>query len=194
MCMDETIRKMGELEGKILDMVGMETAAGLAPVNARELGEAVDMLKDLAEAKYYCSIVTAMEAEGNGGSMGYNNRRYASGRFAPAGRGTMGYDGGMGYEGGSYGYDGQMNGQMGYQGDSGRQGGSNYGMGYQRYQQARMGYTQSKTAPNKRAMDDAANEHLQDVMDSVRDIWRDADAGQRVQMKNALVGFVNELK
>ena len=190
MCMDETIRKMGELEGKILDMVGMETAAGLAPVNARELGEAVDMLKDLAEAKYYCSIVTAMEAEGGGGSMGYNNRRYASGRFAPAGRGTMGYDGTMGYEGGSYGYEGQM----GYQGDSGRQGGSNYGMGYQRYQQARMGYTQSKTAPNKRAMDDAANEHLQDVMDSVRDIWRDADAGQRVQMKNALVGFVNELK
>lgn len=187
MCMDDTIYKMGEIESKILDMVNMETAAGLAPVNAKELGEAVDMLKDLAEAKYYCSIVAAMEAESE--PMGYNNRRYASGRYAPKGRGTMGYepmwDGGMGYDGTSR--DTQQNARQ--NGPQGR-----YGMAYDRYQNARMGYAQSKTAPNKRMMDEAATDHLQEVMDSVRDIWADADAGQRVQMKNALVGFVNELK
>lgn len=191
MCMDETIRKMGEIEGKILDMVNMETAAGLAPVNTAELGEAIDMLKDLAEAKYYCSIVAAMEEETE--SMGYNNRRYASGRYAPKGRGTMGYDSTMTGPWGDWNanYD-----HMGYQGQNGSQGGSQgrYGMAYDRYRSARMGYQQSKTAPNKRMMDDAATDHLQEVMDSVRDIWADADAGQRVQMKNALVGFVNELK
>lgn len=191
MCMDETMMKMGEIEGKILDMVNMETAAGLAPVNAAELGEAIDMLKDLAEAKYYCSIVAAMEEESE--SMGYNNRRYASGRYAPKGRGTMGYDSTMTGPWGDWNanYD-----HMGYQGQNGPQGGSQgrYGMAYDRYRNARMGYQQSKTAPNKRMMDDAATDHLQEVMDSVREIWGDADAGQRVQMKNALVGFVNELK
>lgn len=33
----------------------------LAEANTKELGEAVDMIKDLEEAMYYCSIVKAME-------------------------------------------------------------------------------------------------------------------------------------
>lgn len=33
----------------------------LAQVDAKELGEAVDIIKDLSEAEYYCSIVKAME-------------------------------------------------------------------------------------------------------------------------------------
>lgn len=162
MCMDDTIRKMGEIEAKILDMVGMETAAGLAPVDAKELGEAVDMLKDLAEAKYYCSIVAAMEAEHE--------------PMRDGGEAVTGYDGG----------EGRTSRQNGSQG--------RYGTAYDRYQSARMGYQAAKTAPNKRMMDEAAADHLQEVMDSVAEIWADADAGQRVQMKNALVGFVNGLK
>jgi hypothetical protein len=33
----------------------------LDQVDAKELGEAIDMIKDLSEAMYYCSIVKAME-------------------------------------------------------------------------------------------------------------------------------------
>lgn len=33
----------------------------LKNVNAKELGEAIDMIKDMEEAMYYCSIVKAME-------------------------------------------------------------------------------------------------------------------------------------
>ena len=33
----------------------------LAKVDAKELGEAIDMIKDMEEAMYYCSIVKAME-------------------------------------------------------------------------------------------------------------------------------------
>ena len=33
----------------------------LEKVNAKELGEAVDMIKDLSEAIYYCTITEAME-------------------------------------------------------------------------------------------------------------------------------------
>lgn len=33
----------------------------ISKVDAHELGEAVDMIKDLAEAIYYCTITQAME-------------------------------------------------------------------------------------------------------------------------------------
>jgi hypothetical protein len=33
----------------------------LKKANAKELGEVVDMIKDLEEAMYYCSIIKAME-------------------------------------------------------------------------------------------------------------------------------------
>ena len=33
----------------------------ISKVNAHELGEAVDMIKDLAEAIYYCTITQSME-------------------------------------------------------------------------------------------------------------------------------------
>ena len=33
----------------------------LKQVNAKELGEVIDMIKDLAEAMYYCSVAEAME-------------------------------------------------------------------------------------------------------------------------------------
>jgi type IV secretory pathway VirB4 component len=34
--------------------------ANLKDVDAKELGEAIDMLKDLEEAMYYCTITEAM--------------------------------------------------------------------------------------------------------------------------------------
>ena len=39
----------------------------LSQVNAQELGEAVDMIKDLSEAIYYCKIIEAMDEEGKEG-------------------------------------------------------------------------------------------------------------------------------
>ena len=36
-------------------------AENLNTVDTRELGEAVDMIKDLAEAIYYCTVTKAME-------------------------------------------------------------------------------------------------------------------------------------
>lgn len=57
--------------------------------DAEELGKAVDMLKDLEEALYYCTITEAMEQKENpegkynngGSSMSYNNggRSYSNG-------------------------------------------------------------------------------------------------------------------
>lgn len=199
MCREETMMRISGIEAKLLDMLDLECAKGLENVNADEMGEVVDMLKDLAEAKYYCSVVMAME-EPEEGPMGYNARRYASGRYAPKGRGSMGYRDGM--------WQGEAWEPMGYQSardDAGGpmgatpavQGGSQpmgYGTAYDRYRRARMGYQQSRTAENRRGMDEAANEHVREFTDSMQEMWADADQSQRTQMRNALVKFVNDLK
>lgn len=217
MCKEETMMRLSKIENELLEMMERQTMRGLESVDAQELGEVVDMVKDVAEAKYYCSIVLAMQEEE--GPMGYNNRRYANGRYAPKGRGSMGYepmggmweddrwDGPMGYSGGSQngshsasGYSGgsmqtgPQNGSQGSMGYSGNQMRTGYGDAYSRYQQAKMGYSMSKTAENRRGMDDAANEHVKEFTDSMTEMWQEADQSQRNQMRNALVKFVNDLK
>ena len=186
--------RMSQLEYQLLDMLEAETAKGLEAVDTKELGEAVDILKDLGEAKYYCSVVKAMEGADDG-PMGYNNRRYmTSGRYAPKGRGSMGYDPMMEWTADPMGYTGEA-----YMGgtenrpQNGSQGRMGYGNAYERYKQARMGYHQSRTAENRRGMDEAVNDHMQEFSDSLREMWDDADRNQRMQMRNALTGLMNGL-
>ena len=194
MCRDDTMMRMSQLEYQLLDMLEAETAKGLEAVDTKELGEAVDILKDLGEAKYYCSVVKAMEGYDDG-PMGYNNRRYmTSGRYAPKGRGSMGYDPMMEWPADPMGYTGEA--YMGgteNRSQNGSQGRMGYGNASERYQQARMGYQQSRTAENRRGMDEAVNDHMQEFSDSLREMWDDADRNQRMQMRNALTGLMNGL-
>lgn len=86
----------------------------LKHTNAKELGEAIDMIKDLEEAIYYCTIVEAMEKGDkdkehmkytyppvmyNGDSMSMNEeqRYYNGGRATSSGSGRMYYPGDMWY-------------------------------------------------------------------------------------------------
>lgn len=92
----EKMKELKELKHDLIDAVKTQVAGGLESVNAEELGEVVDMIKDLAEAEkacmeawYYGEIAEAMD-DGEE-KMGYDRWRYASGRFAPKGRGTYGY-------------------------------------------------------------------------------------------------------
>lgn len=62
--------KLMEMKKKIEFMVEEELAKGKA--SAKELGEAVDMIKDLAEANYYCKITEAMEKPENKYGVNYD--------------------------------------------------------------------------------------------------------------------------
>ena len=50
----------------------------LSKVNAKELGEAVDMIKDLAEAIYYCTITDSMEKSDDKEQMKTNINYYTT--------------------------------------------------------------------------------------------------------------------
>lgn len=54
----EQLKKMKEC---LIGMVEGQVYGNLDKVDANELGEAIDMIKDLAEAIYYCTITDAME-------------------------------------------------------------------------------------------------------------------------------------
>ena len=49
------------MKTKLVDCVEKQISGNLEYTNAQELGEAVDMIKDLSEAIYYCTITEAME-------------------------------------------------------------------------------------------------------------------------------------
>jgi hypothetical protein len=54
----EHMKKIKEI---LLEHIYSEVTENIDCVNTEELGEAIDMVKDLAEAIYYCTVVAAME-------------------------------------------------------------------------------------------------------------------------------------
>lgn len=93
----DKLKDIREIKHDIIDAVKAEVAKGLCEASTEELGAAIDMVKDLAKAEkdcmeacYYEKIVEEMDDD-EGERYGYDRWRYASGRFAPKGRGSYGY-------------------------------------------------------------------------------------------------------
>lgn len=125
MKLEEETKPIKKICEKVMDIVSVEFEKGAENVDTKEMGEAIDILKDLYEAKekivkscYYKYILAAMEKEeteeeetkkimekmreeynGEDEDMErrfYDNYRYKrTGRYAPKGRGT--YVGRRGY-------------------------------------------------------------------------------------------------
>lgn len=102
------IKRMHEMQECLTEKALSELEKGTDHVDTCEMGQVVDMIKDLAEAEYRATITKAMEEakeeeekydkillrelkEEYGEDTGrrfYDHYRYADGRFAPKGRGT----------------------------------------------------------------------------------------------------------
>lgn len=90
------LRDICEMKEKLVSWMKEELEKGKDCVETAESGQVIDMIKDLSEvekncwkAEYYKAVTVAMEEYGDDDDdvMGYDNWRYASGRFAPTGRG-----------------------------------------------------------------------------------------------------------
>ena len=57
------IERLHEIKYKLLSCVE-EQMHDLSIVDAEELGEVIDMIKDIEEAIYYCTVVEAMHESG----------------------------------------------------------------------------------------------------------------------------------
>ena len=60
------MEKLKQMKEALVGCVQGQVYGNLQGVDTKELGEAIDMIKDLSEAIYYCTITEAMEEEGEG--------------------------------------------------------------------------------------------------------------------------------
>lgn len=55
------MERLKQMKENLMACVSNQVCGNLAQVDTKELGEAIDMIKDLEEAIYYCTITKAME-------------------------------------------------------------------------------------------------------------------------------------
>lgn len=55
------MEQLKHIKQSLVGCVQAQISKGLDNVNAEELGEVIDMIKDLEEAMYYCSVIEAMK-------------------------------------------------------------------------------------------------------------------------------------
>lgn len=203
-----------ELHTKGVDDLDTKDCAEVADM-IKDLAEAE---KACMAACYYETVIKAMEKadeEEQEGRMGYNAYRYANGRYAPKGRGTRrGYTPEMGMVN-PYLYDPDFEeamekGRLGYQGEGGgnrSQSGSRMGYDmdwdpdddprqsreYNEYKRAKRHYSETKSPEDKQKMDEHAMKHVNQAMDSFREMWKDADPNMRKRMKADLTTLVGEM-
>lgn len=55
------MERLKHIQHKLIELVEMEVNENLEAVDTCELGEVIDMIKDLSEAIYYYTVTEAME-------------------------------------------------------------------------------------------------------------------------------------
>lgn len=172
----EKLKELNDIKHTLIDAVKMELSKGIENASTEELGDVIDMIKDIAsaeescmEACYYEVVTEAMsDYEGN---QGYDRWRYSSGRFAPKGRGTYGYLP-MGDE--------VLNAEPM---DSARYDGTTHKVpmyGYTR----KMGMHKGKSS----------NEEVESAIETMGEIWADADSELRNKMKTHVQDLLYQME
>lgn len=187
---------------------------GLDKVNAKEMGEVVDMIKDSyeieklkAEKKYYDSVVNAMHEHNADESyyedMGYPVRRDGMGRFMSGGRGyRRGYEAyahrpedmsrdmywdDMGYNGGGS----SGGGRGGNRGGSSSGGSSSrYGYSHDEYMEKRKEYPMSDPESAKQRKQ-LLNDYMDDLYDMAKDMVQDMSPEEKQMWKTKLAQITN---
>lgn len=201
---DSSYEDICELRKRFVTIVKQQLEHGVSSVDAKEMGEVIDMVKDLAEAEkygseacYYDSIVKAMkESEKDKEKYGFvrmkkmmpdpiypdmaDDERYRT--PDPLVRSMR-----MGYP------RIPVNAPVDDRMTRTRDWDDRYGRAYNEFRKARKHYTETKSMSDKQEMDEHATEHLTDSMQTIREIWEMADPTLRKKMKTDLQKFSNDL-
>ena len=102
--------------------------------------------------------------------------------------------GNMGNSSSSGSYSGNYGGGNSRSGYEGMRQPSRYGESYDRYSDRRRHYHETKDAESKKQMDDSMKEYMADVMENMRDMWKDADPTLRQTIKADLTKMVQQLQ
>lgn len=217
-----TMSDISEMKTDIVESVKHELRCkGFDNIPPYELGQYVDMIKDLSKAEkdcmekcYYTEVIDAMHEHGFEGEweieaegrMGYDTRRYASGRYAPKGHGH--YSPVHGYTPMHMGHESRVGYPMSQTGST-KHPTTMHSMGYipehmmhdddshshiDGYRRAKRHYTESKDANEKTKMEYFAKAHTDEAVDSFKEIWHDASPEMKKDLKGKLSKLVAEMQ
>ena len=193
--------EMCEMKETLIKWAKSEIERGPENVDAGEMGQVIDMIKDLAVAEekcikacYYEAILKEMGHEEKGDRaymdrMGYDGKK----KFMPPkyredepmadmywlDNMRMGYPKRNAMGCFKSGYDGEMD--------------DRYGRPYNEYKEAKRHYTETKSPTDKEEMDRHANEHVMDTIATIREIYKAADPELRTRIKGDLTKLIGEM-
>lgn len=198
------MEKLKRLKEMLMDGVTTETSKGLHSVNKEELGEAIDMIKDIEEIIYYCSITKAMEEKEKENE--YMQKHYSSMNYPVyynGGNSSNGSGGRMWYDGGSSSYANNSSG-----GNNARGGGSRgYSDGWvmapfdmRDYREGRSYMSRKNYMEGKEMHYDKAKQmqeldkYVQELTDDVLEMIHDASPEEKMALSQKMTTLANKIK
>lgn len=205
------MEKLKRLKEMLMDGVASEAGKGLHAINKEELGEAIDMIKDIEEIIYYCSITKAMEEKEKENEY-MQKHNYSSMNYPMYynGGGSRNYDGmenRMWYNGGSSSYA-NNGGNTSSGGNNARGGGSRgYSDGWvmapfdaRDYREGRSYMTRKNYMEGKEMHHDKAKQmqeldkYVQELTDDVLEMIHDASPEEKVALSQKMTTLASKIK
>ena len=206
------IKRMHDMIEKLSETAKCEFDKGIENVDACEMGQVTDMLKDLAEAMYYRTLTKAMdEAEDDeimemfdrygDGRRFYDHYRYSDGRFAPKGRGSYR----RGYDGPYWRMTPEMYKDMQEYRDMDRNTGQMYyteptmTMSESNYDRAKRGYIETKelhranTTQDKEAKMRGLEDYFKEISSDITGLLSDMTPEERTMLKSKISALATKL-
>lgn len=201
------MEKLKSMKDCLVNAAQSQVYGNLATVDTKELGEVIDMIKDLEEAIYYCTVTEAMEGheegkEGQKKHQMYYPQDYNMMYYSPyyrdmdRGYGRMYYNG-NGNGSSSQGGNGAMNGNSG-NGQNGYE--SRYPMEIRDYREgrspiARRSYMESKEMhKDKNAQIQELDKYMKELSEDITEMIRDASPEERTMLQQKLTTLAAKVK
>lgn len=221
------LENMCKVKGTLMEWIKLEIEEGreAAGCHIEQIGELVDMVKDLSDAeekcmkkKYYemliCDLMLGDEDMQEVGRMGYDNWRYASGKFAPTGHGhrsgympswphNIDFRNPVHMEDDMAMHDGDIRHREPYYSDRMGYPTTNRDMAHQntkeenaydKYLKSRRHYHESKDAGASMEMNRHIEEASMEALDGIREMWKDGSPETRKKIKNGLSSLMEDTK
>lgn len=190
----EHMNDVCEMKERLIEWTKEELSKSKECIDTHEMGEVIDMIKDLYEAEekcwkscYYKLLVEEDDTET------YDQRRWYSPDSTPKAmidKGLSRYKMRRGYVP-TVDYDDYNDVYMREDRDWERS--RNPKSSYEMYNESRRHYTQSHETKDKEEMEMHANKHLTEAIASVKEIWRHAEPEMREHMKQDISALMNSM-
>lgn len=197
------MEKLKRLKEMLMDGVASETSKGLHAINKEELGEAIDMIKDIEEIIYYCSITKAMEEKEKENE--YMQKQYSSMKYPMYSQYTNNNSNSRNYNG-----EGRMyyNGNYNYSNGNNARGGSRgYSDGWvmapfdaRDYREGRSPITRKNYMEGKEMHHDKAKQmqeldkYVQELTDDVLEMIHDASPEEKMALSQKMTTLANKIQ